>query len=347
MNEQQLPEPETYVDRLLARAVEEKVSDVYWLPLAGRVDVRFRKEGVQEHIATLPLEYGAVCVTRIKVLAGLLTYRTKIPQDGAIRDQGCEIRVSVMPTAYGERVSLRFLGSDSRPWLLDELEFSSSVVTALRKMLSSPTGMIILTGPTGSGKTTTIYAMVRELLAMQQDPASIVTLEDPIECEIDGISQTAVAEKQGWGYAEALRAALRQDVKTIVVGEMRDREVVKVTLDAALSGHRVITTYHAGDIPSVYARILHQGFEPFLVASAITGVVSQRLLARRDGADRVPVAAHLIPDDQWRDFVAANPSLSELRKKIREYPDADLDAVTKLAAETGLTDPAGSASVRT
>ncbi|MBM4142803.1 MAG: hypothetical protein FJ225_04295 [Lentisphaerae bacterium] len=340
MREEGLPEPQACVDELLARAAAERVSDVYWLPLAGRLDVRFRKDGIQTHVATLPAEYGAVCVARLKVLAGLLTYRTKIAQDGAIRGAGPEIRVSVMPTAYGERVSLRLLGGGHAPWRLDELGFPAPVVAALRAMLVAPTGLIVLTGPTGSGKTTTIYAMIRELLAMQQDPASIVTLEDPIECEIDGISQTAVSAGRDWGYAEALRAALRQDVKTIVVGEMRDREVAKVTLDAALSGHRVITTYHAGDIPSVYARLLHQGFEPFLVASAVTGVVSQRLPARAGGGTRAPLAACLVPADEWRDFVTANPSLSALRRRIRRYPEADLDAVMRRAGEAGPPDDA-------
>ena len=156
------------------------------------------------------------------------------------------------------------------------------------------------------------------------DPPSIITLEDPIECEIDNITQTAVSADSEWNYAAALRAALRQDVKTLVVGEMRDREVVKVTLDAALSGHRVITTYHAGDIPSVYARMLHQGFEPFLVASAITGVVTQRLVPRPTGHGRMPVAGVLVPNDEWREVVAANPGLSALRKKAKEFPYADL-----------------------
>ena len=130
-----------------------------------------------------------------------------------------------------------------------------------------------------------------------------------------------------WGYAAALRSALRQDVKTIVVGEMRDREVVSVTIDAALTGHRVITTYHAGDIPAVFARLLHQGFEPFLISSAITGVLSERLVQCRDAEGRVPIAAILTPNDEWRDFITQNPSLSKLRKKIKDFPEADLEAV--------------------
>jgi len=320
-------EPQDFVERTLKQAVAEGASDVYWIPGADALNVRVRVDGEQRDVASVPREYGAMCVARMKVLAGLLTYRTRVSQDGVIRDlgsSGAELRVAVMPTDHGERVSVRVLQGGAALRDLEELGFSEEVVRALRTMLAQPSGMIALTGPTGCGKTTTIYAMVRELLRTRQDPASIITIEDPIEARIPTISQVSVAGAPGWGYAAALRAALRQDVKTIVVGEMRDREVVSVTLDAALTGHRVITTYHAGDIPSVYARMLHQGFEPFLVASAVTGVVTQRLRRRHDGAGRVPVAAALVPNDEWRDFIAHHPGLTDIRRRIRDFPLAML-----------------------
>lgn len=336
-------EPQDFVERMLAEAIEKGASDVYWLPSASHLNVRLRRDGIQENIAEVPREYGEQCVARIKVLGGLLTYRTKAAQDGAIRDfsgrDGSEMRVSVMPSSHGERVSIRILQNERGPLYLQELGFSAKTTKALREMLDRPTGMIVLTGPTGSGKTTTIYALIRELLKRDQDPASIITIEDPIECEIDGITQTAVSDDSDWGYAAALRAALRQDVKTLIVGEMRDREVVKVTLDAALTGHRIITTYHAGDIPSVYARMLHQGFEPFLVASAITGVVNQRLVSRADSKGRIPVVATLAPSAGWRDFVTANPGLGEFRRRIAEFPDGDLCTVAEAMAEKGLVSP--------
>jgi len=332
--------PEEFVDHVLREAVDRGASDVYWLPAAAQVDIRFRIDGKQESVAEVPREYGEICITRIKVLAGLLTYRTKVSQDGVIRNIGggsySEMRVSVMPTSHGERISVRILQNKKGPKLLDELGFDAEVLNLLRTMLDKPTGMIVLTGPTGSGKTTTIYAMLAELLKKHQDPASIITIEDPIECEINGISQTLVSKDAGWDYASALRSALRQDVKTIVVGEMRDKEVVKVTLDAALTGHRVITTYHAGDIPSVYARMLHQGFEPFLISSAITGVVTQRLVSRADGKGRVPVISALAPSDRWRDFITSNPNLSDLRKKIKDFPLADLSQVAEKMVDAKL-----------
>lgn len=338
MNEKE--DPEAFVERMFATALAAGASDIYWLPCTTHMNVRFRKDGRQEDVAVVPRDYGEQCVARIKVLARLLTYRTRVAQDGAIKEvrggSSAELRVSVMPTSHGERVSVRVFQRHGAPLYLEDLECSPDVCTALREMLNQQNGLIILTGPTGSGKTTTIYALIRELLRWQQDPASIISIEDPIECEIDGVSQTAVASDGEWDYAAALRSALRHDARTIVVGEMRDKDVVRVTLDAALTGHRVISTYHAGDIPSVYARILHQGFEPFLVSSAVVGIVSQRLVTRRDGKGRVPLMAVLAPTDEWRDYVATNPGLAELRKKIREFPSAHLAAVARGMVRDGV-----------
>lgn len=323
--------PHVCVERILREAIEAGASDLYWIPDSTQTSVRRRCAGVQQTVASFPREHADQCVARIKVLAGLLTYRTKAAQDGAIRELPgvgeVDVRVSIMPTRSGERAALRFFRNEREPRRLDELGFHPDALASMQAMLKLPSGLVVLTGPTGSGKTTTIYAMVRELLEREQDPASIVTIEDPIECRIDSISQTAVSHESAWGYAAALRSALRQDVKTLVVGEMRDRDVVKVTIDAALSGHRVITTFHAGDIPSVYARLLHLGVEPFLVAAAISGVVSQRLVSRAGG--RAPVAATLVPNDEWRDFVATSPRLSELRSRLRSIPGADLDQVMR------------------
>jgi type II secretory ATPase GspE/PulE/Tfp pilus assembly ATPase PilB-like protein len=312
--------PQEFVEELLTSAIEDRASDVYILPGSAGCSVRVRRDGIQEHIADLAPDYGEQCVARIKVLSGLLTYKTKAAQDGSIsgldRVPGCELRVSVMPSNHGERVAIRILQNGKGPLYIEDLGFAPEVQEALRGMLERPSGMIVLTGPTGSGKTTTIYSLVRELLRRDQDPASIITIEDPIECEIEGITQTEVSADTSWSYAQALRAALRQDVKTLVVGEMRDADVVKVTLDAALTGHRIITTYHAGDIVSVYTRMLHHGFEPFLVASAITGVISQRLVASPSGM--IPEVEFLATDSRWREFVAANPGPEAMRRALAD-----------------------------
>ena len=319
-------EPHKFVEKTIESALNENASDIFFLPTLETFHIRIRVNGIQKSVAEVPHDYGEMCVAHIKALAGLLTYKTKISQDGVIRDMdNAELRISTLPTICGERVSIRILQENKSPKQLEDLGFQSEITDSLKKLVLKPVGLTILTGPTGCGKTTTIYAMIRELLRNSQDPASIITIEDPVECAIDGISQTSVSKgNDEWGYAKALRAALRQDVKTLIIGEMRDREVVKVALDAALTGHRVITTYHAGDIPSVFARMLHQGFEPFLIAAAISGVVTQRLVQSQDNGGRTPVAAVLDTDDNWKDFISGNPSLGDIRRRIISTPQADL-----------------------
>jgi len=329
-------DPPAYVDAILHLAAEQGASDLYWLPGATSCAVRIKCNGLPRELAALPPDYGAQCVSRIKVLAGMLTYRCQSAQDGVFRQNGtdikCEFRVASMPTLHGERLTLRLLDSRRSAERLDELGFTPTAQELLRSALRRESGMTILTGPTGCGKTTTIYALVRELLAMRQDPASIISLEDPIECEIPGITQSTVGrEEDGWGYSDALRAALRQDVKTLIIGEMRDRDIVRVALEAALTGHRVITTFHAGDIPGVWTRLLHQGFEPFLVAAAVTAIATQRLLPVPGGGPRIPLLAGLLPDDAFREFIIGTPDLAGIRARVAAIPGADIHAVVRQA----------------
>ena len=333
-------EPPEFVEKLLRDALAANASDIYMLPGRDALVVRCKTPAGERELAILPRDYGSQCVARVKVLASILTYRTSIAQDGAIhgRDgfEGVELRVATLPTLFGERVTIRVLTQGQTPKRLAELGFADVAVERLLRLLRRPTGLLVFTGPTGSGKTTTIYALLRELLDLGENPSSIITIEDPIECEIDGITQIQIRrDDEEWNYLQALRAALRHDVKTLVIGEMRDAEVVRVVLDAALTGHRVITTYHAGDIASVYARMLHQGFEPFLIAAAVTGVVSQRLFHSAAGEAAVPVAAVLEVDDPWRDRVIDNPGLTELRRRVAEIPGADLEAELRALIESG------------
>ncbi len=330
-----------FCDALLKRAVALGASDIYLLPGAERTEFRCRVNGVQRDLDHVPAPFGVQCAARFKVMAGMLSYRTQIAQDGAIRHVPglgeVEFRVASMPTLCGERLTIRLFDRRFGHQLLDELGFQAEMVETLRNILKRPSGLIILTGPTGCGKTTTIYAMLRELLKAEQDPSSIITIEDPVECEIDGVSQISLPRGDAeWNYAAALRAALRHDVKTLMIGEMRDRDVVKVAVDAALTGHRIITTYHAGDIPSVFARLLHQGFEPFLIASAISGVAAQRLVHTADGSARIPIAAALDMTDRWRDFLAEAPSSAAIRDMISQTPGSDLDQVARSLAAAGI-----------
>lgn len=331
-------QPYEIVDAILQYAVEHEASDIYWLPGAEQYQIKLRIAGRQSQLTTVPLDSGLQCITRIKVLAGLLTYRSQIDQDGVIHDyqpvSGSEFRVAVMPTIHGERITLRIQTKSRQPQHLEELNFSAPIVAQLKTMLQKQHGMIVLTGPTGCGKTTTIYAMIRELLRNDQDPASIISIEDPVECRIEGISQVSLGRSSDeWNYTQALRAALRQDVKTLIIGEMRDPEIVKVALEAAMTGHRVITTFHAGDIPAVYTRILHQGFEPFLVASAITGIVSQRLLPTLEPDKLIPVVAVMEPDERWQELILNNGGLGELRQAVKAYPLADLTVAAEQLVE--------------
>ena len=331
-------EPHIFVEDTINNALKDGASDIFFLPQSDNIKVRTHVDGIQNEIAELPPDYGQMCTAHLKALASLLTYRTKISQDGVIRKfNNVELRVSTLPTICGERISIRVIRDNSSEQYLSGLNLQSEIEEELRKMILRPNGLTILTGPTGSGKTTTIYAMIRELLRTSQDPASIITIEDPVECAINGISQISVSKSDNdWNYPQALRAALRQDVKTLIIGEMRDREVVKVALDAALSGHRVITTYHAGDIPSLFARMLHQGFEPFLIAASLAGVVTQRLVQANGQKERIPVAATLLLNDEWRDFIAENPPLCEIRKKVSETPYGDIIKNAEELAKQGI-----------
>ena len=333
--------PTGYVDAILIDATQKNASDIYWLPTKDFVEIRYRINGVQQNIEQVDREFGEKCISRVKVLAGLLTYRSQIAQDGAIHNikgiKNVEFRAAVMPTVHGERITIRVLDGSKQTLMLDDLGFQPEALSEIKRLLAKNSGMIILTGPTGCGKTTSIYAMIRELLKFHQDPASIISIEDPVECEIEGISQINLNRSdEEWNYAAALKAALRQDIKTLVIGEMRDREVMKIALDAALTGHRIITTFHAGDIASVYGRILHQGFEPFMVASAVNGVISQRLVMNSAEDRRIPVAAIFEPDDSWRDFITDNPGLSGIREKLRAQPESELKTVLKDLAEKNI-----------
>lgn len=370
--------PPRFVERLLSRAAADGVSDIYLIPEEKGIAVRRRIRGVPETVTRLEPAYAAECVNRLKVLAAMLTYRNSIAQDGVIRGVAgapdTEFRLAVLPTIHGERVTIRLLAAGRTLTGLEALGFVPDVAAALRDMVSRTGGMVIFTGPTGSGKTTTIYACVRHLLEREEDPASILSIEDPVENDFGVISQVSLTRgTEEWNYGAALRAALRQDVKTLVVGEMRDREVVRMTLEAALTGHRVLTTFHAGDVAAVYARLLHLDFEPYLVAGTIAGVVNQRLVNRlcpacrrpepahsdfcrqagitsawtapgcdacngRGTVGRMPVASLVRADDDWRELVASKPPLGHLRKAAAERPFGTLDQALRQAVAAGEID---------
>jgi type II secretory ATPase GspE/PulE/Tfp pilus assembly ATPase PilB-like protein len=272
------------VDLILADAVRRAASDVHLEPSHRAVEIRYRLDGVMQPAAMLSRELAPNLVARLKVLAELLTYRVDIPQEGSIRQAasrfGTDLRVSTFPTIHGERVVVRIFESTEEALDLNQLGLAPELRTGLVDLLREREGAILLTGPSGSGKTTTIYACLRYLVRTQGWGRHIVTIEDPVERVIEGISQSQVRPGTEFDFARGLRSLLRQDPEVIMIGEVRDRETAETAIQAALTGHLVFSTLHAGSACGVVSRLLDMGIEPYLLTSALKGVLNQRLLRR-------------------------------------------------------------------
>lgn len=306
--------PVRAVDAVLREAAAHGASDVHLEPWSDRLALRFRIDGILHDAATLPRAHRDRIVGRIKIMARLVVYQNDLPQDGRIDpadlSDGPGMRVSTFPTVNGEKVVIRLLGASRDPLPLDALGFPESIVGALRGLLDRPQGTLLLTGPSSSGKTTTIYALLRELIVRSGDTPHVVTLEDPVEYRLDGISQTEIRPHAGFTYEAALRAVLRQDPEVIVIGEIRDAETARLAIQAGLTGHRVISTIHSGTAAGVFTRLIDMGVEPFLVASSVAGVLAQRLVR----ANCLRCAAPQVPDAKLlRRFTVAEGSASFVR----------------------------------
>ena len=274
----------TVVERLLRAAVEVGASDLHIDPSEHGVNVRMRRDGVLEQLEVLPEQIREHLVGRVKALADLLVYRTDVPQEGRIPAERSglptDLRVATYPTVFGERIAVRFDAREAGPRSIDDIGFESVVSDSLRLALDQPDGVILVTGPSGSGKTTTLYACLRQLVQGGRQ-RSIMTVEDPIERRVQGVTQTQTDAVAGLDFARALRSLLRQDPEVLLVGEIRDRETAKIALEAGLTGHLVLSTVHAGTAPLIFARLLEMGIEPFVLTTAIRGVLAQRLVRRR------------------------------------------------------------------
>jgi type II secretory ATPase GspE/PulE/Tfp pilus assembly ATPase PilB-like protein len=270
------------VDRILAAAVRSGASDVHVQPIEDGLDLHWRIDGVLQRIATLPRQGAPNVVARLKVLADLLTYRTDAPQEGRIRvaPGRVEMRLSTFPTLHGEKAVIRLFAGPDRFLTLDDLGLPEDVRRVLSGLLDETSGAIVLSGPAGSGKTTTIYACLRELARRSAGARSLATLEDPIEAAIDGVSQSQVNASSGLTLEAGLKALLRQDPEVIGIGEIRDRATAEIALQAALTGHLTITTFHAGSACEVVGRLLDMGIEPYAIRSGLRAVVAQRLVRR-------------------------------------------------------------------
>ncbi|MFT3829260.1 MAG: GspE/PulE family protein [Opitutaceae bacterium] len=269
-----------YVDELLARAVREQASDLHFEPFEQTCRVRCRIDGALREWPPPPAEFAPAVASRLKVLANLDIAERRVPQDGRIQfapgGRAVDLRVSTLPTQFGESVVLRVLDSERCAGVsLDALAMPAMVRAELRAAIRRPSGIVVVTGPTGSGKTTTLYACLREINA---SGAKLLTIEDPVEYELDGVMQVAVNPVAGLNFATALRSFLRQDPDVVMVGEIRDLETAHVAIQAALTGHLVLTTLHTNDAAGAVTRLVDLGVEPYLVAASLEVVLAQRLV---------------------------------------------------------------------
>ena len=269
------------VNLIITQAIADRASDIHIEPEEDSLVVRYRIDGILHESLTPPKELQAAIISRIKILAELDIAESRIPQDGRFRiqttTQEVDIRVSTLPTVYGENVVMRILDRGSLTLNLEDLGFEPDTYERFRTMLSSSYGVILVSGPTGSGKTTTLYSALQ---ALNTPEKNIVTIEDPVEYRLRRIRQTHVNPKAGLTFAAGLRSILRQDPDIIMVGEIRDSETAKIAVESALTGHLVLSTIHTNDAPGALTRLTEMGVEPFLTASATVGILAQRLVRK-------------------------------------------------------------------
>jgi general secretion pathway protein E len=269
------------INLILSQAVRDSASDIHVEPYERDVRVRYRLDGILHEMIRPPKRMHAALISRIKILGEMNIAERRLPQDGRIKlsvaGRSIDVRVSIVPTIYGERAVMRVLDKTNAVFGLQEVGMSQEVMQTFRRLIRQPHGMLLSTGPTGSGKSTTLYGALQELTS----PATnILTIEDPVEYQITGIGQIQVRPAIGLTFANGLRSIVRQDPDILMVGEIRDEETAEIAIHAALTGHMVFSTLHTNDSPGAITRLLDMGVEPYLAASSIIGVVAQRLLRR-------------------------------------------------------------------
>jgi type IV pilus assembly protein PilB len=348
-----------FVNYLIFDAIKQGASDIHIEPKEKALKVRYRIDGVLFEAMNPPHTMHAAIVSRMKIMANLDISERRLPQDGRIRavvqNRKVDLRMSTLPTANGEKVVVRILDNRSINVALEDLGFSENALTIWRKQIDEPHGILLVTGPTGSGKTTTLYSSLR---CMDANKLNISTVEDPIEYHLGSANQCQVHERIGMTFSAALRSLLRQDPDVVMLGEIRDAETAKIAVQASLTGHLVLSTLHTNDAPSSITRLINIGLEPYLIASAVNAILAQRLvrkicqhckepykpseemaeyltlqgfdqntLYQGKGCDRCRKTGYsgrlgiyelLVMDDGLRDMVTRNPNVTELRKLCRE-----------------------------
>jgi len=367
-----------YVNYIIQTAVKEGASDIHIEPSEKRVKIRFRIDGNLFEMMTRPASMAAAITSRLKIMANLDISERRIPQDGRIRctvqGRKLDLRVSTLPNSCGEKTVMRILDTRSINVELSDLGLDENTLTIWRRAIDEPHGIVLVTGPTGSGKTTTLYASLRQL---DKTSMNISTVEDPIEYHLDGITQTQMHEKIGMTFAKALKALLRQDPDVIMLGEIRDEETAATAVQAALTGHLVLSTLHTNDAPGSITRLINIGLEPFLIGAAMRAVLAQRLLRRlcvhckkketpseeraeflqmlgmdpanvwvhqgcekcrsRGYTGRLGIYELLSVDDQLRDIIARNPNVAEFKRICIERGMTTLRQDGLAKATQGLT----------
>jgi general secretion pathway protein E len=267
------------VNKILFDAVHSRASDIHVEPYEDEVKIRFRIDGVLHNVLSLPKGQLAPLLSRLKIMANLNIAEHRLPQDGQSRvrigEESTDIRVSVIPTAGGERVVLRLLDKGRGQLGLEEIGFAPQMLNTLRRLMRVSHGIVLLTGPTGSGKTTTLYAALNEL---NNEERNILTVEDPVEYQLPGVGQMQIRPKINLTFANCLRHILRQDPDIIMIGEIRDLETAEIAIQASLTGHLVFSTLHTNDAPSAVTRLTDMGIEPYLISSSVVAVLAQRLV---------------------------------------------------------------------
>ena len=344
---------------IIAGAVRQGASDIHIEPSETRLRIRYRIDGLLFETMKPPLNMHAALISRLKIMANLDISERRLPQDGRIRatvhGKVVDLRVSTLPTTAGEKCVIRILDNSSLLLGLEQLGFGEDNLAMFKDQISQPHGIILVTGPTGSGKSTTLYSA---LLQLQSDEINISTVEDPVEYRLESINQVQVSERIGMTFAAALRSLLRQDPDVIMVGEIRDEETSRIAVQASLTGHLVLSTLHTNDAPSSITRLINIGIEPYLIAASLNCIVAQRLVrrvcahcrelyqpspevheflesqglgkvelyrgkgcpkCRNTGySGRVALYEMLVMDDTIRDEVTGNPSVTEMRRLVRE-----------------------------
>ena len=269
------------VNSIISRAVKTRASDIHIEPSERALRVRYRLDGDLKEVMSPPKASHAAIVARIKILGGMDISEKRIPQDGRIETEvdgrQVDLRISILPTVYGEKIVIRLLDRSSILVSKEKIGFTPHNVALFDRIMKAPEGIILLTGPTGSGKTTTLYAALKEI---NKPNVNIITTEDPVEYRLDGVNQVQINEKAGMTFAASLRSILRQDPDVVMVGEIRDSETAQIAMRAAITGHVVLSTLHTNDTVSTISRLVDMGIEPFMVASALVGIVAQRLVKR-------------------------------------------------------------------